>query len=90
MIDVLLHAPQIGACGFFVVWNMYLTNENVEQVVEAARLKGDNKIKISIPTHTTRWRELSHIHADIEVLTILVALDMSQVTDNLYHYRILF
>jgi len=55
--------------GFWVVWNMYLTNENVDQVVESARMKGDDKIRISIPANTTRWREWSHIHADIDVFS---------------------
>lgn len=48
---------------------MYLTNENVDQVVETARIKGDNRIRISIPQHTTRWRQWSHIHADIDVFS---------------------
>lgn len=58
-----------NAHGFGVVWNMFLTNDNVDQVVKTARMKGDDKIKISIPGHSTKWRQWSHIHADIDVFS---------------------
>lgn len=57
-----------NAYGFRVAWNMYLTNENVDQLAEAARMKGDDRIHIGIPVHTTKWRQWSHVHADISVL----------------------
>lgn len=53
----------------WVMWNMYLTNENVDQVVESARMKGDDRIRISVPINTKRWKEWSHIHADIDVFS---------------------
>jgi hypothetical protein len=64
--------------GFKVKWNMYLTNENVKQIVESARMKGDHRILISVPVKTTRWSKWSHIHPDISVF--------SEIPDDLKQY----
>ena len=58
-----------NAQGFWVAWNMYITNENIDQIVKVAKTKGDSKILFMTPGHTTKWREWSHIHADIGVFS---------------------
>ena len=72
-----------NAHGFRVAWNMYLTRENIDQVVETARMKGDHRIRISVPVHTTKWRQWSHIHADIDVFS-RIPEDCQGFVDNDY------
>ena len=69
--------------GFKVVWNMYLTNENVAQVVETARLKGDERFRISIPSPTTKWMNWHNIHPEIDILSeIPVAFQKFMIHDD--------
>ncbi|MBD3277664.1 MAG: radical SAM protein, partial [Candidatus Aegiribacteria sp.] len=56
-----------NAYGFKVVWNMYLTNGNLPKVIEAARMKGDERFRVTVPISTIRWIH-SDIHPDIDVL----------------------
>lgn len=51
--------------GFWTVWNMYVTRDNVECIAESARLKSDGKVRISVPSLTAKWEECAEIHADI-------------------------
>ena len=48
---------------------MYLTNENVVQVIEAAGMKDDERFSLSIPIPTTRWMNWYFIHAEIDILS---------------------
>jgi MoaA/NifB/PqqE/SkfB family radical SAM enzyme len=54
--------------GLKVSWNMFLTNENVDQIVSVAR-RLEGRIGIFTPTVSNRWREWSDIHADIDVFS---------------------
>ena len=54
--------------GFKVAWNMYLTSENVSQVTQTARTKGDDRIFFRIPSPTEKWENWSNIHPEIGIL----------------------
>lgn len=58
-----------NAHGFWVAWNMYLTNENVDQLVKVARMKGDSKCRFMVPYKSDNWQKWSHIHADIDAFS---------------------
>ena len=59
-----------NAHGFWVAWNMFLTNDNVDQIVKVAKMKGDTKIIFGTSGHTKTWRKWSpQIYADIDVFS---------------------
>lgn len=56
---------------FKVAWNMYLTSENVSQVTQTARAKGDDRIFFRIPVPTEKWENWSAIHPEIDILKVI-------------------
>lgn len=57
--------------GLWVVWNMYMTKENVEGIAKVTSMKRDSKMRISVPNETEKWLGCSDIHADISVFESL-------------------
>ena len=75
--NTLTATRRANECGFKVVWNMYLTNENLAQVIESAKVKGDDRFRISVPSPTTKWMNWLSIHPNISVLSEIPS-DMHQ------------